>query len=363
MIKTARLNGEKKFRSDFYSIPTSINCNEKNALYVTGTYSGTIPFETDTIHSVGQNNIFLAKMLTNGNVRWILDAGGDNQVPGLNDIGYSVKTEYGDYSTEIYTTGAFTGNADFGDSIKISSGTNSSFLWKIMDSRSYSSVTVGSSSAEQSSEIQIPVYFNSVPELNLKETDSISFDISYNFSMLFPLNSDKHSVRDDIRTSSYKVPFSLFSHNETENVFALLDFKVGLGNDTITDLQIKNIRIESDFFRVINSKNGKFNLKDFCREGGPRLIEPYGALKSIEVLPNPVSLSSTISIEMTKQELVSIYIFDNSGAEISSMKDLNLNTGMNEFNGHKLLSILPSGNYYLVARSDSGMGAIQIQKN
>jgi hypothetical protein len=88
-----------------YSIITDLRKN----VYVTGIFSGTCDFDPGSgnfnLTSVGQDDIFIIKLDSNGNFRWARRIGGADI-----DIGYSIAC---DDSGNVYTTGYFFGPVDF----------------------------------------------------------------------------------------------------------------------------------------------------------------------------------------------------------------------------------------------------------
>ncbi len=100
--------------------------------YVTGFYYGTATFESETITSLGVQDIFIAKYDNNGALVWVKSAGGSGS-----DIGNGIAV---DGSGNVVVTGEFAGNASFGsqtlasmngsvDIFTVRLDANGNFLW------------------------------------------------------------------------------------------------------------------------------------------------------------------------------------------------------------------------------------------
>ncbi|MBL7915597.1 MAG: T9SS type A sorting domain-containing protein [Bacteroidia bacterium] len=99
-----------------YYVPTLSIDNSGNC-YITGTFNnGTAIFQTDTIYSTGNADMFLVKYDSNGNKIWLNNASSTQNAYG---IGLSA-----DVDGNNYLTGTFSGNANFG-AFNISSNTSS----------------------------------------------------------------------------------------------------------------------------------------------------------------------------------------------------------------------------------------------
>jgi hypothetical protein len=85
----------------------SVSVNEKSEVFVTGNYTGsTITFGTNTLINKGNQNVFLVKYDSNGNVVWAKGSGGPGGPYG--DYGWSVSS----YGSDVLITGGI-GGASF----------------------------------------------------------------------------------------------------------------------------------------------------------------------------------------------------------------------------------------------------------
>jgi len=109
----------------------SIKVDGSGNVYTTGQFGGSVDFNpgsgTFSLTSFGLNDVFVSKLDASGNFVWAKQMGGVN-----NDYGYGIAL---DASSNVYTTGAFEGTADFdpntGVSNSISVGSFDIFISKL----------------------------------------------------------------------------------------------------------------------------------------------------------------------------------------------------------------------------------------
>ncbi len=97
--------------------------DEDGNIYITGGFQGTADFGTTTLTSQGTADVFIAKLDTNGNWQWAKRAGGITY-----DNGYGVSM---DSDRNTYITGFFEGIANFGTITLISQGWSDVFIAKL----------------------------------------------------------------------------------------------------------------------------------------------------------------------------------------------------------------------------------------
>lgn len=100
-----------------------IVADDENNVVVTGAFEGTLAVGTEMLRSAGGQDVFVAKLSSDGSVMWGMAAGGPGQ-----DYGSSVAADkYGD----MYVTGAFSGTASFGSTTLQSQGELDIFWMKL----------------------------------------------------------------------------------------------------------------------------------------------------------------------------------------------------------------------------------------
>lgn len=101
------------------SVCTDLNGNT----YVTGYFTGSCTFQSQTVNSSGLSDVFVAKYSPTGALTWVIRLGGNN-----NDRGNGIAC---DASGNVYVTGYFYGSAGFGSYTLNSFGQQDAFLAKL----------------------------------------------------------------------------------------------------------------------------------------------------------------------------------------------------------------------------------------
>jgi len=107
--------------SDDYGYGIAVDANGNS--YVTGKFYGSATFGTTTLTSSGYEDIFVAKLDSNGNWLWAKKAGGTDY-----DVGFGIAV---DANGNSYVTGNFRGSATFGTTTLTSSGYADIFVAKL----------------------------------------------------------------------------------------------------------------------------------------------------------------------------------------------------------------------------------------
>ena len=109
----------------------AVRIDGNNDLYVVGSFeSANCYFSTDTLHMIGDDDMFFAKYDNNGNELWVKRLGGNNPVDFTNMTSEGMSGFVYDSTTNsIYLSGNFYGSASFGTFNLLGSG-NEIFLAK-----------------------------------------------------------------------------------------------------------------------------------------------------------------------------------------------------------------------------------------
>ncbi|SHI66160.1 SBBP repeat-containing protein [Flavobacterium terrae] len=123
----------KSFGGNSSKYCSSINLDSFGNIYTTGFFEGTIDFDpgigTTNLTSIGESDIFVQKMDSDGNFIWAKSFGGTTSEQSLS---LSIDT-----AGNIYTTGSFTGTVDFDPGVgtsQLSSAGLPAFFVQKMDS-------------------------------------------------------------------------------------------------------------------------------------------------------------------------------------------------------------------------------------
>jgi gliding motility-associated-like protein len=104
----------------------AIKADARGNSYITGYYYGTAKFGTQSITSAGLQDVFVAKYDANGNLKWVVSAGGSES-----DIGNAISI---DNQGNVLIAGQFTGTATFGSFILTSTANNVNVFTAKLDS-------------------------------------------------------------------------------------------------------------------------------------------------------------------------------------------------------------------------------------
>jgi len=122
--------------------------------YVTGYFEETAAFGSITLTSAGDQDVFVAKLASNGSFEWAVKGGGSTF-----DAGSGVAV---DAAGNVYVTGRFDGAATFGSTILTSSGLRDVFVAKLASNGSFAwAVKAGSSSDDTSNDVVVDTAGNS----------------------------------------------------------------------------------------------------------------------------------------------------------------------------------------------------------
>ncbi|WP_422358475.1 T9SS type A sorting domain-containing protein [Reichenbachiella sp.] len=123
LLWAKRAGGKVRKRNTITEFGSDLVLVDDKYLYVTGAFSLIANFENENIESNGQDDVFIAKYTTDGKLEWVRSAGGSSQ-----DIVYALDA---DHYGNIYLTGSFQKNANFGSFVLESSNLTEMFVAKL----------------------------------------------------------------------------------------------------------------------------------------------------------------------------------------------------------------------------------------
>ncbi len=147
----------------------SITCDNDNKLYITGRFESTTSFGSISITSAGSNDIFTAKIDSNGNWLWVKSAGG---------IGYEEGASMAvDNNRFLYLTGIYTSPASFGSITLASEARGRLFVAKLGNVVPNEDPTSSTSNPKFLSSYPNPFNQSTVISFNLKAANQTFVDI------------------------------------------------------------------------------------------------------------------------------------------------------------------------------------------
>ncbi len=227
------------------------------------------------------------------------------------------------------------------DIVFIHNGNNSPTRISLFGSGSipvFDTTTVSISDIEASSNNRVTAKINITelkPELKNEEFRGITFDLSFNSTLLqpeFSITSDE--IIDGIRTVRVEIESddswfvnldskeSKTQANELE--VAELVFRTALGNDSTSALNINGAKVLGKAKLKIYETDGNFRLLDLCTEGGARLFDASNSFKLETPSPNPLTTNSYINYELLEDSNIELDVIDYTGNRLISLVFISL---------------------------------------
>lgn len=118
---------------------TTVKTLNDGSVIISGTFTNTATFGSETVTSNGEADVFVAKLNSNGDVQWVTTGG---------STGKDVVTNSISIGSDIIISGAFTNTATFGSETVTSDGAADVFVAKLNSNGDVQWVTTGGSSGE-----------------------------------------------------------------------------------------------------------------------------------------------------------------------------------------------------------------------
>jgi WD40 repeat protein len=150
--------------------------------------------------------------------------------------------------------------------------------------------------------------------------------LQYDASMLGPVGS---TPVGSIVGNSRVIPLTLtITPNDT--VLTTLQFKVALGDDSVTSMHIANP--SSNSLKVTASEqDGMFTLLNICDQGGPRLVNPNDSTALAIISPNPTNRGIIIDLNIAEVGNTRLLLMDCLGRVVKTLVDGPQPLGVQQF--------------------------------
>ncbi len=264
------------------------------------------------------------------------------------------------------------------DIVFIHSGNNSPTRISLFGSGSipvFDTTTVSISDIEASSNNRVIAKISLTelkPELKNDEFRGVTFDISFNSTLLHPefsVTSDE--IVDGIRTVRVEMDANdnWFATETKENKtqaneveIAELPFRTALGNDSTSSLNINGAKVLGKAKLKIFETDGHFRLLDLCTEGGARLFDASDKFNLEAPSPNPLVASTYINYELLENSNIELDVIDYTGNRLLSI-DSGFKT-IGTYSASLEIEKLPSGIFFirLQTQNQSIVRKIQIER-
>ncbi len=300
------------------SISYDLICDNNKNVIVTGYFDDTMIFQDSTFYSYdGSIDIFIAKYGSNGDMIWVVQAGGD-----YDDYGRAITV---DESDNIYLTGDFTQTATFGNFTLIPSNTaRNIFYGMISPSGIFQWIKQSTGSIRA---IPLSIHYN--------QTNGLAICGGYE--------------------NEFTIGDSTFSGNTTENIFLAFFTPTGLFQ---TALSIGNNGDDSAFDVFLSDNNFAYTIGEFEQSvffGDSLLVSHLLAdifitkinldqINDVENIilnqpiqfslsqnyPNPFNPLTIIKYKIPEISFVTIKIYDVLGNEVTTLVNEELAAGNHE---------------------------------
>ncbi len=200
--------------------------------------------------------------------------------------------------------------------------------------------------ASPGDQVTIPLRLASSQYLNAVGAKNFTTSISFNRSVLYPINQTPMGIIQDsnrvISINGYR--------NDSVGVLTNLEFIAVLGEVEKTPLHFEFFTWDTSSVDV-QLIDGEFQLK-ICRAGGPRLIRYLGVSSLTQNRPNPYNTETTIEYTVAEYGLSRLFILDALGRQIATLAEEYEPTNKRViFNG----SQLSSGLYHYILQTPTQM--------
>src|SRR3989339_166516 len=194
--------------------------------------------------------------------------------------------------------------------------------------------------------ISIPILIEGITKNDFKEMiDTIYSEITYNSTILDYLGNSQNSIEGNIGKMKLLMPCKDIS----DSILYVLNFRTGLGNDSISELKIDSVSYSGKGNLLINSIDGQFILDGICRESEPRFFYQDGIISLSQNKPNPVVNTTKIDFSVAESGITKIFIVDILGNIVKTILEKEMKPGFYEIELD--VSNLPTGKYYYILQT------------
>ncbi len=204
------------------------------------------------------------------------------------------------------------------------------------------SLSVDNVSAEPGEIINVPVRIKVTDDKPLHHTiEGFSAELHFNSTLLEPLGNFKEDyiINDYTRC----IRFDMDKEDIEGDIIKTIQFKAGLGNDSLSSLELKYSYPLGSGTVAILENDGLFKLTGFCNNEEPRLFDPYGRIALHQNTPNPAENITSISFEILEPGNVKIELNDILGKHSKTIVNEFMLPG--EYTQEIDVSNLPAGTY------------------
>jgi hypothetical protein len=217
-------------------------------------------------------------------------------------------------------------------------------------------VRVASDSAYAGDLVNIPITL--AQGVNIAQSGATSFTarLRFNATLLEPVGATpKGTIEGEDRVIELELP----TQGDAEGVLKLLEFRAGLGNDSVTALRLEDAAAVGGTV-TMSVEVGEFRLLGICGAGGSRLVNPNGTVALKAVRPNPaVAGVAEVELETTEIGRTVLELRDVRGAVVKTFIDGEIAPG------RRVLGLdmegVSAGAYFLTLRTPTELRTIRLE--
>lgn len=169
--------------------------------------------------------------------------------------------------------------------------------------------------AKPGDEIDVPIILNSQENIHIAGIETISADLTFNPTLLYPIGYDIERIDD--KTAKIRIE-DIPADAQAGEVLKTIKFIVGLGNAESCDLILSDAETmggDADISLI----NGKFNLLGVCYEGGARILNPSSESGIISITPNPAEEVISLQLKLIEKGYTDMGIYNTMGNKESTI--------------------------------------------
>ncbi len=210
------------------------------------------------------------------------------------------------------------------------------------------SLKLDSIEANTSTIVEYPIKLTISGDIIKSGANAVNFDITYNHTLLYSLETYPITNKDGNATLSFKnVPLTA----DPIQILQTLLFKTGLCNAIETPLSITNFELLGTTEEIdVTLNDGNLKLTDLCYDGGVRLLNPNLVISMANISPNPVNSIIKIDLNLIEIGNTEVSIYNLLGEKVKTIfsKDI---TEIGSISINSDLSDLSNGQYIVIFKT------------
>ena len=207
-------------------------------------------------------------------------------------------------------------------------------------------IVIGNAVGKPGDIVEVPIKITNISNLGILPTiTGFNITIKFNSTLLEPINATTNTIENGQRRLEISLP-AIFGE---DSVLQKMNFRVGLGNDTATALQITELSLVGDGKMVLYGQDGLFKLSGYCKNGGDRLFESEGRIYLEGNVPNPVTDYTEITFGIIERGQTKLYLTDVLGNTIQTLVSAVLRPGVYSYQIDA--NTLPTGKIFYILQT------------